>query len=76
MYNSNYSLIANPFTLDFQNCTEFTLNLIISAIYETKDIKTIKANERAYFRPQPVRVSPVKLMLGSMFVADITTSDI
>ena len=75
LHNSNYSLIANPFTLDFQNCTEFTLDLIMSAIYETNDIKTIKANERAYFRPQPVRVSPVKLLLGSMFVADVTTSD-
>ena len=75
LHNPNYSLIANPFTTDYQNCTEFTLDLITAAIYLTDDIKAIKLNQRAYFRPQPLRVSPVKLALGSMFVADITTSD-
>jgi len=75
LHNSHYSVIANPFTLDFQNCTEHTLDVITAAIYETDDIKVIKANEEKYFEPQPVNVNPVKLLLGSMFVADVTTSD-
>ena len=75
LHNPRYSVIANPFTLEYQNCTEHTLDIIIAAIYETNDIKVIKANEKAYFEPQPVNVSPLKLMLGSMFVADVTTSD-
>ena len=75
MHNSHYSVIANPFSLDFQNCTEHTLDVITAAIYETNDLKVIKVNEKAYFEPQPVKVNPVTLMLGSIFVADVTTSD-
>ena len=46
-----------------------------AAIYETSDIKTIKANEKAYFVAQPVNVNPLKLMLGAMFSAEVSTSD-
>ncbi len=75
LHDSNYSLIANPFTQGFQNCTEHTLDVIFSAIYETDDISVIKANEKAYFQAHKVHVNPLKLMLGSVFIADITTSD-
>lgn len=75
LHNPHYSVIANPFTLDFQNCTEHMLDVITAAIYETSDIRVIKANEKAYYEPQPVNVNPVKLLLGSMFAADVTTSD-
>jgi len=75
LHNPNYSVIANPFTLDFQNCTEFTLDLVTAAIYETSDLKVIKANEKAYFEPQPININPLKLLFGSMFVADVATSD-
>ncbi len=75
LHNPKYSVIANPFTLNFQNCTEHTLDVIIAAIYKTDDINKIKANEKAYFEAQPVNINPVKLALGSMFVADVTTSD-
>ncbi len=60
---------------DLQNCTEHTLDLIVAAIYKTDDIRVIKANEKAYFDPQPVNVSPLKLMLGSMFADGVATSD-
>lgn len=75
LHNPKYSVIANPFTLDFQNCTEHTLDVLTAAIYKTADIKVIKANEKAYFQAQTVNVNPVKLALGSMFAADVTTSD-
>ena len=75
LHNPHYSLIANPFTTDFQNCTEHTLDVIMAAIYETNDLTVIKANEKAYFEPQPVNVNPLKLLLGSMFTADVTLSD-
>ena len=35
----------------------------------------IKANERAFFVAQPVKVNPLKLLLGSMFSAEISLSD-
>ncbi len=75
LHNPSYSAIANPYTLDLQNCTEHLLDNLFAAIYKTDNIQQIKANEKAYFKAQPVNVNPLKLALGSMFAADITTSD-
>lgn len=75
LHDPRYSVIANPYNLGLQNCTEFVLDVINSAIYQTGDIKVIKANEQAYFVAQPVNVNPFKLMLGSMFSAEVSTSD-
>lgn len=30
-----YSAVANPFTLEYQNCTEHTLDVLNAAIYQT-----------------------------------------
>ncbi len=46
-----------------------------AAIYQTDDIRRIKATEKAYFEAQPVNVNPLKLMLGSVFSAEVSTSD-
>ena len=75
LHDPHYSLIANPYTLGRQNCTEHTLDVINAAIYQTNDIKKIKANEKAYFEAQPVNVSPLKLAFGAMFSAEVSTSD-
>ena len=75
MHDPHYSVIANPYTLGRQNCTEFVLDVINSAIYQTTDMKVIKANAQAYFIAQPVKVNPFKLLLGSMFSAEVSTSD-
>jgi hypothetical protein len=75
VHNPRYSLIANPFTLEYQNCTEHTLDVVFAAIYETDNIRLIKKNEEAYYEPQPINVNPIKLALGSLFVAEIKTSD-
>jgi hypothetical protein len=75
LHDPHYSVIANPYTLGRQNCTEFVLDVINSAIYQTSDIKVIKANEKTYFVAQQVNVNPFKLLLGSMFSAEVSTSD-
>ncbi|WP_417908830.1 DUF2145 domain-containing protein [Candidatus Electronema sp. PJ] len=75
LHEPRYSSIANPYTLGKQNCTEFVLDVINAAIYQTNDIKQIKANTQKYFVAQEVNVSPLKLMLGSMFSAAISTAD-
>ncbi|MCK9284105.1 MAG: DUF2145 domain-containing protein [Rhodocyclaceae bacterium] len=75
LHEPSYSVIANPFTLGRQNCTEFVLDVVNAAIYQTSDIKVIKANEKAFFVAQPVNVNPFKLMLGSMFSAEVSTAD-
>ena len=75
LHEKHYSVIANPYTLGRQNCTEFVLDVTNAAIYETSDIKVIKANEKAFFVAQKVNVNPFKLMLGSMFSKEVSTSD-
>ena len=75
LHDPRYSLIANPYTLGRQNCTEFVLDVINAAIYQTSDINIIKANTKAYFKAQTVNVNPFKLMLGSIFSAEVSTSD-
>jgi hypothetical protein len=75
LHNPNYSVIANPYTLELQNCTEHTLDIATAAIYQTDDIRTIKANLKAYFKAQPIKINPLKLAIGSMISADVTTSD-
>jgi len=57
LHEPHYSAIANPYTLGRQNCTEFVLDVIHAAIYQTSDISVIKANTRAFFVAQPVNVN-------------------
>ena len=75
LHEPSYSLISNPFTLGRQNCTEFVLDLVNAAIYETSDINVIKANVKAYFKAQRVNVNPFNLLMGSIFSAEVFTSD-
>lgn len=75
LHEPHYSVIANPYTLGRQNCTEFVLDVINAAIYQTDDIAQIKANEKAYFVGQKVNVNPFKLLFGSMFSKEVSTSD-
>ncbi len=75
LHNPRYSVIANPYTLDRQNCTEYVLDVVVAAIYQTDSLKVIKADEKAYFEAQPVNVNPVTLAVGSIFSADVATSD-
>ncbi|OCQ21168.1 hypothetical protein A7985_11070 [Pseudoalteromonas luteoviolacea] len=75
VHNPRYSLIANPFNNQTQNCTEHTLNIINAALYKTTNMAQLKANTKAYFDPQPLSVSPFKLLLGSVFRDEIYKKD-
>jgi hypothetical protein len=75
IHNDNYSVIANPFNNTFQNCTEHTLNIINSGIYQTTDIQELKNNALQHFTPQKVKVSRFKLLLGNWFIDDVSTKD-
>ena len=75
LHEPRYSVIANPFNEGRQNCTEFVLDVINSAIYQTANVKQLKQVAQKYFVAQPVEVSPFKLLLGSVFSAEVATSD-
>jgi len=75
LHNPDYSAIANPFNNRYQNCTEFVINVIFASIYKTNNMQEIKTGIRAWFAPQPVEVSQLKLTLGSIFMPDIKMDD-
>ena len=75
MHNENYSVIANPFNNEFQNCTEHTLNIINAGIYQTTDLALLKSSAKQHFQAQRVKVNPLKLLLGNIFVEDVSTKD-
>lgn len=75
LHNPAYSVIANPFNSTYQNCTEYTLDIINAAIYGTTDKARLKANAKAYFSPEKVRISRFKLTLGEMFSDGVSVSD-
>ncbi|ESP91167.1 MULTISPECIES: DUF2145 domain-containing protein [Pseudoalteromonas] len=75
LHNPKYSLIANPYNNQRQNCTEYTLNVINAALYKTSDMAQLKANTKAYFNAQPLSVSRFKLFFGSVFKDEIYRKD-
>lgn len=70
LHNPNYSVVARIDSKKYQNCTDFVLNVLFSAIYKTDSIAQIDANKRAYFTPQVIKIQPIKRLLGSVFVQD------
>ena len=75
LHNARYSVVANPFNSERQNCTEYTLDVLNAAIYSTTDIAQLKVNAKAHFVPQKVNMSRAKLGLASMFSDGVTLSD-
>ncbi len=75
LHNPRYSVLANPFRTDYQNCTGFVLDVIFAAIYRTGDQRRIKTNIAAYFEPQPIRVDGLKLAMADATMADVSTDD-
>jgi hypothetical protein len=75
LHNPDYSAIASPNNNRYQNCTEFVTNVIFASIYKTNNMEEIKTGIRAWFKPQPVEVSQLKLSLGSLFMPDIKLDD-
>ncbi|MCP3870278.1 MAG: DUF2145 domain-containing protein [Gammaproteobacteria bacterium] len=75
LHNPRYSIISNPFNSSYQNCTEHTLDVINAGIYQTDNIRKLKQTATAYYTPQPVKVSPFKLMFGSIFSQEVSVSD-
>lgn len=71
----DYSIIASPYNLKYQNCTEFVLDVIFASLYDTDDPARIKVNIRAYFKPEPLPVDQVKLHLASLTEPEVRLDD-
>ena len=75
LHNPRYSVLSNPFNVNYQNCTEFVLDVLFAAIYQTDDPRQLKINIAAWFEPQPIVVDPVKLQLAELTMPDVRTDD-
>jgi len=75
LHNPSYSVLANPRSGQFQNCTEHTLDVLMAALYDTQDPAQIKANIAAYFTPQPVQLGGLQRLLAPAASQALTTAD-
>jgi hypothetical protein len=75
LHNASYSVLANPKTTRFQNCTEHTLDILMASLYDTSDLRRIKANINAHFQPQHVEVNGFKRMIAPAASRALTTAD-
>ncbi len=75
LHNPNYSVLANPYDLRFQNCTEYVLDILHAALYQTTDRNVIKANTREWYQAQPVKIAPLRLLMGSLTMPDVSLQD-
>ncbi len=75
LHNARYSVLANPASLTFQNCTEHTLDVLMASLYGTTDKVQIKANINAHFNPQTVQIGSLKRLFAPASSAALTTAD-
>ena len=75
LHNPVYSLLANPFNNQTQNCTEFTLNVLQASIYQTDEIDMIKRSLNDHFSPYRVKVNPLKLAAGAILADGVALTD-
>lgn len=75
LHNPYYSVLSNPFNADFQNCTEFVLDVLFSAIYKISDINKLKVYIASYFDPQPIYVDKERLNMAANIMPDLTIDD-
>jgi hypothetical protein len=66
LHVTSYSLISNPLNATHQNCTEFLLDVIASATWQTGDYPQIKADLTANFQPTIVRANIFERTFGPM----------
>lgn len=70
-----YSLVSNPHDIKYQNCTEFMLDVIAAAAWETTDMAQIKANLKQHFKPAVVKTTLIERLLAPIAEDRIKTDD-
>ena len=75
LHNPAYSLIANPWSDQYQNCNDFMLDVIAEAVWQTRDKAQIRADERAHFTPTVVQAGGLMRIFGPLVDKRIKTDD-
>ncbi|MBW8880910.1 MAG: DUF2145 domain-containing protein [Asticcacaulis sp.] len=66
LHVDDYSLVSNPFDARYQNCTEFVLDVVAAAAWQTSDYPQIKANLAAHFTPTVIHANVFERIFGPM----------
>jgi hypothetical protein len=75
VHNPAYSLVANPWSRKYQNCNNFMLNVIASAIWNTDDPNQITADLKAHYKPTIVKANAVLRLFGPIADQRLRTDD-
>lgn len=75
LHVKSYSLISNPADTRHQNCTEFVLDVIAAAAWQTDNYAQIKTNLAAHFKPTVVQASLMQRVFGPMVDKSLATDD-
>lgn len=75
LHNKRYSVLSNPNTGQFQNCTEHLMDVVMASLYGTRDKAQIKANMAAHFTPSVIKVSAEKRAWAPLLSQFLTTRD-
>ncbi len=75
LHVDDYSVVSNPFDPRYQNCTEFVLDVISAAAWETTDYAQIKADLTAHFKPTVVKVNALQRFFGPMVDSAVKMDD-
>ena len=64
VHQSDYSLISNPLDLRWQNCNEFMLYAIASAVWDTSDKAALRDKLSKTISPKELKVSKIRRHFG------------
>lgn len=64
LHVKSYTLVSNPFDAGHQNCTEFLLDIVSAAAWQTDDYAQLKANLKAHFTPTVIHAGLLERIFG------------
>ncbi len=75
LHIKSYTLVSNPFDAKHQNCTEFLLDVISAAAWQTDNYAQIKADLKAHFTPTVVHADLLQRVFGPVFDPRLNLDD-
>jgi len=75
LHVKSYTLVSNPLDAKHQNCTEFLLDVVSAAAWQTDNYAQIKADLRAHFTPTVVHADLVQRIFGPVFDPRLNLDD-
>jgi hypothetical protein len=75
LHIKSYTLVSNPFDARHQNCTEFLLDVVAAAAWQTDDYAQLKANLKAHFTPTVIHAGLLQRVFGPVFDPRLNLDD-